>query len=444
MAAILTGVPRPAGDVPDLVTTTHFDRGLGVMTSRVSPSDELAAWVYDGFGRLIEVDQNHATIPNTKAYVPALTIDYSQAMEGPVRKVHTSSTVTESWTYLDGYGQILASLTPGDFSHIPNTWVVDGLVHRTRGGRVDQAFEPTFGPANGDGYSLDTPMPAHFTRYSYDPLGRVVTSTGLDGNTTTHVYHNGSLSVDVVDPEQAPGGLHAGSFTTFALDGHGRLASIAKHFATDPIVDTVTTNFSYAPTGEVTARAETRNGGATVTHNFVYDLLGRMVQSLEPNGTVVWAGPPKGWTYAYNDNGELVGTSDARGCGENIVYDTLGRLWYEDYSPCTHDQEPYSKPILNWPLSAAGFGIERLNIYDTPVGPSDLPTKSYLGHLTGTADRGQGQPLSLTRVAKSRMRGANSPCQVQDLRRFLPAMRHTSSNKMRFREGFWPKKIQAA
>jgi hypothetical protein len=155
-----------------------------------------------------------------------------------------------------------------------------------------------------------------------------------------------------------------------------------------------------------------------------------MVQSLEPNSTVVWAGPPNGWTFAYNDNGDLVGTSDARGCGENIVYDALGRLWYEDYSPCTPEQEPYSKPVFNWPLSAAGFGIERLNVYDTPVGPSNLPPKSYLGHLSRARPiAGRRQPLSLMRAAASRTCVANSPCRARDLRRFLRAMRRTSSNK---------------
>jgi YD repeat-containing protein len=39
----------------------------------------------------------------------------------------------------------------------------------------------------------------------------------------------------------------------------------------------------------------------------------------------------RAWRYVYNDFGDLVGTSDARGCGINYSYDAAGRLLAEDY-----------------------------------------------------------------------------------------------------------------
>src|SRR5439155_6055884 len=50
------------------------------------------------------------------------------------------------------------------------------------------------------------------------------------------------------------------------------------------------------------------------------------------------------WRYAYNDAGDMVGTSDARGCGVNYFYDAGGRLFAEDNSPCLNSQPPYSAP----------------------------------------------------------------------------------------------------
>src|SRR6185369_17507692 len=53
-------------------------------------------------------------------------------------------------------------------------------------------------------------------------------------------------------------------------------------------------------------------------------------------------GKLKAWRYAYDYAGELVGTSDARGCGENFAYDAAGRLLTEDYSPCLATHAAYS------------------------------------------------------------------------------------------------------
>jgi hypothetical protein len=66
-----------------------------------------------------------------------------------------------------------------------------------------------------------------------------------------------------------------------------------------------------------------------------YDTLGRMVFNAEPNtstnfSSTVNASGVRGWTYAYDIAGRLVGTSDARGCGENIFHDNYGRVIAED------------------------------------------------------------------------------------------------------------------
>jgi len=97
----------------------------------------------------------------------------------------------------------------------------------------------------------------------------------------------------------------------------------------------------------------------------------------------------KAWRYAYNDSGDLVGTSDARGCGANYVYDAAGRLLAEDYSPCEAHHENYSAPDLT-----TGDGVEVLYHYDDYTGtdlppPQEFPvvTNLYLGRLAWVADR---------------------------------------------------------
>ncbi len=66
------------------------------------------------------------------------------------------------------------------------------------------------------------------------------------------------------------------------------------------------------------------------------------------------------WRYAYDDLGELVGISDARGCGENFAYDAAGRLAYEDYIPCGGPgQAQYTTPT-----PSTGDGTEAYYQYE--------------------------------------------------------------------------------
>lgn len=118
-----------------------------------------------------------------------------------------------------------------------------------------------------------------------------------------------------------------------------------------------------------------------------HDSLGRMVVNAEPNTSQGFSPNPasdaslRAWRYAYDDAGHLVGTSDARGCGKNLVYDRLGRLAAEDYSPCLSSQEPYS--ALN---PVTGIGAEVLNRYDfgepAQVGDSGVSATNLYGRLS--------------------------------------------------------------
>src|SRR5690606_36430489 len=75
----------------------------------------------------------------------------------------------------------------------------------------------------------------------------------------------------------------------------------------------------------------------------------------------------KPWRYAYNALGELLGTSDARGCGQNFHYDSVGRLVAEDYSPCETHHTVYS-PATGLGDPDTVSGVEVYYLYDSEAG----------------------------------------------------------------------------
>ncbi len=134
--------------------------------------------------------------------------------------------------------------------------------------------------------------------------------------------------------------------------------------------DHITTTSTYLPTGEISQVVRSHTGGSDVFVRTVsYDSLGHMVSTTEPNSTVPGAvfgnhqAPPTTWTYAYDYGGNLVGMVDARGCGKNIYYDTLGRPLAYDFSPCLAAQATYTPPVI-FGSTLTGDGTEAFFKYD--------------------------------------------------------------------------------
>jgi YD repeat-containing protein len=137
-----------------------------------------------------------------------------------------------------------------------------------------------------------------------------------------------------------------------------------------------------------------------------YDSLGRLVLNLEPNTSVgftpdLHADPATldAWRYAYNDAGDLAGTSDARGCGVNYHYDAAGRMVAEDYSPCESSHATYSPVSSPGASAGGGTGAEVADRYDTADPETAAITDAagrtfpadatqYPGRVVSVADRG--------------------------------------------------------
>jgi RHS repeat-associated protein len=355
----------------------RWDRGFDTAIFSSSADGSSSRVELDDFGRVVAT---YASDPETGAPAPLFSsrIDYQVTEGGPVQRVKIESSegpgkTHTTWRYLDSLGRDVLTLEQADPSAgDEGRWVGSGLPRRG-GGLVTASYEPWFYSGDPANHPLAPPATKR-TEFEHDPFGRVSAVQALDGG-LLHERIYRALGVEDIDPD--------GSVKATKLNGHGRIVQSTVQASGDAL----STSFEYEVDGQIASVVQWHSAGSSVVRRrFEHDSLGRMVLNIEPNTSIAPANALStaevhAWRYAYDDAGQLVGTSDARGCGENIAYDGLGRVISEDLSPCLSSQDDYSPEraeVLNW--------------YDTLENgqTSDFGVNaSYLkGRLAGTRDRG--------------------------------------------------------
>jgi RHS repeat-associated protein len=385
-----------------LQTTFRYDRGFEQVTATVSPSGALSMSSLDAFGRVTATYQNDPSALQTPSASATTIVDYSRFdTAGPVRLVKTQTLVGNNayrtdYGYYDGFGRHLLSVGQ---TEVAAQWTVSGLSQLDAAtGRAVVTCSPFFVNNLADGSTFNVQAAATCPAKSmvYDGFGRVTKVTDEAGRVTQITYSPATLSQKVQNAKQ----LASGASTVVVSDGHGRVVQRVDNLKTP--ADIIATTYSYLATGELQAIVKTHTAGTdSYSRSMSYDTLGRRVSTYEPNGseTTVFTRPTfhetiNEWRYAYNDAGQLVGTSDARNCGEILQYDPLGRLLGEDYAPCTSQQPTYTP--ANW---STGAGLETRFVYDTPEVTGQLAIL-YKGKLAASYDR-----ASHTQVAVVDARG---------------------------------------
>lgn len=395
-----------------LTTQADFDRGLELASEVRDWNAQPARMTYDHFGRLTALTRplpggGAGTVETVKlAYFlpPDLNKPYSaihsmtQDGGGPAEAKYL-----ESVSFVDGMGRTRATLKEADqAAGDGGNWVAGGFVDFDSKGALRRKYLEVFYTGAWQSFDVSVAPSTPYGRQRYDAFGRQLQTFDIDGTVTLQsVYH--ALSTDLFDAADILPGPHQGTPATERRDGHGRAAVAIERFRENGSIIARETRTTYLPTGEPEVIERVRAGtNDKVVRWMRYDTLGRMVLNVEPHTTVGFTADPtanpdvgqgvKAWRYAYNDQGELRATSDARGCGSSFFYDGAGRLAGEDYAPCVAGQhEAYSAPTVS-----TLTGLEVIYLYDgapaTPVTglepPAGFSTGFSVGRPVAVFDRG--------------------------------------------------------
>ncbi len=404
------------GAIP-LHTIATWDRGWHVVATFQDPTLALTKVSYDNFGRLSSLfrpDPDPTKLGSVSG-AASVFVEYflpTDPAATPYSLLHTktqngadsnATSYHESWAYVDGLGRPIATLDQAD----PSTgdagaWIVNGLTDYDAKGAVRRKYLASFySGADPKKFPLGRAPPSLYGSQRYDAFGRQLQTFGLDGVITLQSkYH--ALSVDKWDAADLLPGPHQGTPASATQDGHGRTLIVTERIHNGNAIEARDLRTTYLSTGEPAVIARVRVGAADlpIVRWIRYDSLGRMVLNVEPNATKGFSADPttdpstmKAWRYAYDDNGELVGTSDARGCGVNYHYDAGGRILAEDFSPCLLSQPGYTTPNLT-----TGDSTEAFYVYDDVTSDPEVAALPdfqlaatqglFRGRLVAVSDRG--------------------------------------------------------
>lgn len=425
-------------DKGGITTTAGYDRAFGLTTSVEDPNANETLVKYDGFGRLVQLFKPRLSTsapqpggPQPQPALPSVQVDYSLPSPTDPRAysvIHTAAQsgsdetkneYLETYSFVDGMGRARVGLSQADQQEDGAAWIVSSIAEFDAKGAVRRKYLPSFLISYTSGFPVGgTPPETQYGRQRYDAFGRQVQTFDVDGTVTLQSrYH--ALSTDLWDAADLYPGPHQGTYATTTADGHGRTIETTQRFheTSGSGLATAFVRTKYLPTGEPTVITRARDGYPSVMRWMRYDWQGRMVLNVDPHtsnftddvdvdATPVANAGLKAWRYAYNDAGDLVGTSDARGCGQNFFYDGAGRLYGEDYSPCIKAHGVYSAPVFSGKqydttaLTATAWnGLEVFYQFDgTPTAPVASPAQSdgftsamslnLVGKLAAVHDRG--------------------------------------------------------
>ena len=298
-------------DAQGLANTVEYSNTLLPSITRDHQGNETKIF-YDVFGRVTKqvspLGRDSETAPTIQTIYQNFTEyepqDYGEEYlvfpfsELTIEKTNSTDKLV-SITYYDGLGRPLESKIQtkidGEFVTIDRYYDSAGRLKA-----LSNPYITTTATFDYNNYLLPSSL-NKTTSYEYDPIGRLIKTTGPDGSVSQTIYNkNITTSVDPLGHKSEVENRINISISRTFTGSNGSHTQYSQ-----------TTQRSYRGMTEIED-----NSGNLITTKL--DMLGRKTEYTDPDmGT---------WSYTYTDNGSLESQTDARGNTLSFLYDTMGRL----------------------------------------------------------------------------------------------------------------------
>ncbi len=249
------------------------------------------------------------------------------------------------------------------------------------GGVTATVYAPCACSPLGKIQKVSAPYPAGqsavgWTTYTYDGIGRTLTSTLPDGASTTTYSYSGNLTT-VTDP--------AGKWKTFATDVLGNPISVTEPDPANQPGGVLTTTYTYDWANRLTGVSMPR-GTTTQTRSFSYSDGGNLLSATNPeNGTV---------TYTYNSDNTLNTKTDAKGQTTTYTYDSSKRVTGIQRDACSSVTYAYGTDANSYSMGRLTTASYSLCVPNQNTGASTVAAgEFYSYHPAGAVT---GKSLTLT------------------------------------------------
>ena len=190
----------------------NYSNGKAKQTT--DPNNRVIKNIFDGVGRLVEVDQSDTATPSLLATSTTYQYTDNTATPSIVHRADylTATNTVDTYDYYDGLNRLVqerkASQTAGTYVATDRLYNAVGLLASTS--------LPYF--SSGSGFTSPTSISALYTTYTYDPLKRVLITSNAVGS-TKNTY--AKWTTTTTDPN--------GNIKDYVLDAFGNLATVVEH-----------------------------------------------------------------------------------------------------------------------------------------------------------------------------------------------------------------------
>jgi RHS repeat-associated protein len=316
----------------NFITATTYNYRCSKPATKTDPNIVTTTYLYDTFCRPSKVFRppgDSETYPTQSYAYPALT-DYgimgTQRVTTYVKapSVANANHTLFKETYFDGLGRTIKTRRTGPPEESP---IITTTQYNAQGLAWKKSL-PYFESAG---------VPAAYTTFHYDPVGRTDIITNTDTGVITLDYYQGRT--EAIDPLH-----HTKAKTT---DIHGRLIKVEEYTGQNPYALYATTDYFYDTLGnlvEVHDGAKVNGQDRPNITTMVYDSLSRKIRMTDPDMCHSQNPSTCYWEYRYDKNGNLTFQKDAKGQIIMFSYnnDPLNRIMVKDYRVTEGD--PVTQP----------------------------------------------------------------------------------------------------